>query len=278
MSANQEERVLSVSCVTFKPDYDELVSVFEKFLESVERKIISRLDIYLVDNGPHKSSYSVLMALKERLVTGDENVHITIISGHGNIGYGAANNLAINEACSEFHLIINPDVFVEKSALSTGLNYLSDHQAVGMLCAQARDEKDNIQYIAKRFPSLYVLALRLFVPESVNKHIKAKLSKYEYRDLLPTEKPLDIDLASGCFMLCRTEALKKVGGFDPLFFMYFEDFDLSLRIGQHYRVVHHPGVNIVHLGGGAGRKGFKHVLYFVSSAFKFFNKHGWKFY
>jgi GT2 family glycosyltransferase len=33
-------------------------------------------------------------------------------------------------------------------------------------------------------------------------------------------------------MLCRTSALQQVKGFDADFFLYFEDFDLSLRLGN----------------------------------------------
>jgi len=35
-------------------------------------------------------------------------------------------------------------------------------------------------------------------------------------------------------------------------------------------------VRIVHHGGGAARKGWRHVLRFTTSAVRFFNKHGWK--
>jgi GT2 family glycosyltransferase len=84
-----------------------------------------------------------------------------------------------------------------------------------------------------------------------------------------------IPLISGCFMFVRTETLKEVGGFDELYFLYFEDFDLSIRIGKLGKVVYAPRVRIVHHGGNAAGKGFHHLKMFIQSGIRFFNKHGW---
>jgi GT2 family glycosyltransferase len=77
-------------------------------------------------------------------------------------------------------------------------------------------------------------------------------------------------------MLCKTTELQKEGGFDPRFFLYFEDFDLSLRLGKHGAVVYLPTMRVRHGGGNAAKKGPEHRRYFIRSAVSFFNKHGWK--
>jgi GT2 family glycosyltransferase len=58
--------------------------------------------------------------------------------------------------------------------------------------------------------------------------------------------------------------------------MYFEDYDLSLRIGKEATVAYEPKARIVHHGGDAARKGLRHVQWFVASAWRFFSRHGWK--
>jgi len=58
--------------------------------------------------------------------------------------------------------------------------------------------------------------------------------------------------------------------------MYFEDYDLSLRIGREAGVAYVPEARIVHHGGDAARKGWRHVGWFVRSAWRFFSRHGWK--
>jgi hypothetical protein len=77
-------------------------------------------------------------------------------------------------------------------------------------------------------------------------------------------------------MVMRTAALRRVRGFDPAFFMYFEDYDLSVRLASEGTVAYEPAVRIVHHGGEAARKGGRHVLWFIASARRFFSRHGWR--
>jgi len=67
-----------------------------------------------------------------------------------------------------------------------------------------------------------------------------------------------------------------IGGFADAFFLYFEDFDLSLRAAAAGRLAYVPSVRIVHHGGHAARKGLRHVFLFVGSAMTFFGRHGWR--
>jgi GT2 family glycosyltransferase len=132
------------------------------------------------------------------------------------------------------------------------------------------------QYLCKRYPSLWVLFLRSFAPAFVRTRFSGAIERYEMRDLPADEAFSPVPLASGCFMLLRTGLFARLGGFDPRFFMYFEDYDLSLRIGHEARVAYVPGARIVHHGGEASRKGVRHVAWFVRSAWRFFAIHGWK--
>ena len=109
------------------------------------------------------------------------------------------------------------------------------------------------------------------------------MAAYERRDLetRPSAKTdsnvaSPVEIVSGCCMLCRTTALQQVSGFDPDFFLYFEDFDLSLRLGKLGDVVYLPSMRVRHGGGNAATKGGNHQRYFVRSALRFFNKNGWK--
>jgi GT2 family glycosyltransferase len=77
-------------------------------------------------------------------------------------------------------------------------------------------------------------------------------------------------------MFCRAAALREAGGFDPAFFLYFEDFSLSLELRKLGRLMYVPACRITHYGGQAGRKGLRHVLLFARSAFTFYRQYGWK--
>jgi GT2 family glycosyltransferase len=56
----------------------------------------------------------------------------------------------------------------------------------------------------------------------------------------------------------------------------FEDFDLSLRLGQHGKLAFLPSMRIVHAGGHAARKGLRHITLFIRSGFRFFKQWGWR--
>ncbi|MDT8407941.1 MAG: glycosyltransferase, partial [Methylococcales bacterium] len=133
------------------------------------------------------------------------------------------------------------------------------------------------QYLTKRYPSIWVLFLRGFAPDWLKHRFYKKLADYECQDRNETQT--QVEIASGCFMLLRRSAWRAVQGFDPDFFMYFEDFDLSLRLRQKgWGIAFTPTVRIQHHGGHSARKGLRHIGYFLVSAGRFFNRHGWKWY
>jgi N-acetylglucosaminyl-diphospho-decaprenol L-rhamnosyltransferase len=57
---------------------------------------------------------------------------------------------------------------------------------------------------------------------------------------------------SGSCLLVRRAAFEQVGGFDPSYFMYFEDVDLGDRLGQAgWSNVYVPSAEVEHAGGHA---------------------------
>jgi GT2 family glycosyltransferase len=123
---------------------------------------------------------------------------------------------------------------------------------------------------------VFDLALRGFAPRALRNLFSKRLDYYESRALATHETAMPVDLISGCFMFCRAEALKKAGGFSPAYFLYFEDFSLSLELGKFGRLMYVPACRIVHYGGHAGKKGLRHIAHFMTSAFRFYNHYGWK--
>lgn len=193
----------------------------------------------------------------------------------GNIGYGAAHNEALQAADSDFHLILNPDVEMAEDALYRAYLYLQQESDVVMVSPRASDSNGQVQYLCKRYPSVLALTLRGFAPGFVREWFRAYLASYEIREHCSDGAVADVPLVSGCCMFARTSALRSVSGFSDNFFMYFEDFDLSLRLHAQGRLVYLPSMQIVHHGGYSARKGLRHISMFVSSGWKFFRTHGW---
>ncbi|NJN52908.1 MAG: glycosyltransferase family 2 protein, partial [Gammaproteobacteria bacterium] len=122
-----------------------------------------------------------------------------------------------------------------------------------------------------------ILAMRALAvrPSLTNGYFGRKVAHYTYGGELPSAAPHPIALASGCFMFCRTSALQKVNGFDERYFLYFEDYDLSLRMRQVGEIMEVPFARITHYGGHTMRRGLRRVGHFVRSSVTYFNAHGW---
>lgn len=228
---------------------------------------------FVVDNGPQSHRGEIARALE---AWDREAGPLELVCGHGNVGYGRANNLVLPKIDSDLHLVMNPDVELARDALARAMASLRAHPEVGMATPAAFGDDGARQYLCKRYPTLWVLFLRGFAPARLRRRFAAALDHYEMRDAIGERFHSGVPLASGCFMLVRTQLFRRLGGFDPRFFMYFEDYDLSLRVGRIAPVAYVPEARIVHHGGEAARKGWRHVLWFARSAWRFFSRHGWK--
>ena len=268
---------LSVAIVTFDPDAGLLRGTLRSLATSAllarERGLLSSIELCVVDNGPDGARPRIDAALTEWPAPLGP---ATRLEGHGNVGFGRANNLALARADSDFHLVLNPDVELEAEALSAALAALGEHADVGLVAPAVFDDHGERQYLCKRYPTVWVLFLRGFAPAFLRQRFAHALADYEMRDAIADRFVKGIALASGCFMLLRTPLLRRLGGFDPRFFMYFEDYDLSLRAGREAAIAYVPQARVVHHGGNAARKGWRHVAWFVSSAARFFSRHGWR--
>lgn len=262
--------------MTFRSDEAMLTQTFSSLIAAVERLRASRpgfsASVCLVDNGGDATK---LASAKE--VFSNSEIDCKVLTGHGNVGYAQGHNLAIREAESTYHLVLNPDIDMVPDALEQALDFLDARRDAGLLTPQIGSECGRIQYLCRRYPALFDLLVRGFLPARMRQFFAGRLAHYEMRDVINDHDIVwDPPIVSGCFMLFRTEVLKKLGGFDPRYFLYFEDYDLSLRTHDVARVAYVPSVRVIHHGGGASRKGFAHIRMFAASAFKFYNRFGWR--
>lgn len=269
---NASPPALTVSLVVHTLDH----AVVRNTLDSLKRAadyarqagVLGSMQLALINNGNDEPA---LRTLQQSV---DEDAEL--ISGHGNVGYGRGHNLAIEAAQSHFHLVLNPDVYLQERSLVEGLDWLQQHPDTVAVAPAIFTADGEPEYACKRYPSVLDFVLRGFAPASIRRRFRRRLAYYEMQDLSRSEPTSGIPVISGCCMLFRTDALKKLGGFDPRYFLYFEDFDLSLRARQLGTLTFLPDMHITHLGGNSARKGLRHILMFGRSAIRFFNTHGWR--
>ncbi|MGI9285188.1 MAG: glycosyltransferase [Pseudomonadales bacterium] len=272
---------LSVSIVTFESDRTLLAATFQSLLKSVTRarEALPALhaQLYVIENEVHHRR--CLQQVQQLLQSAQSDVFadVKLSTSESNVGFGGGHNHAINALDSDIHLILNPDVELADDAILNALEFFESAPEVGLLSPRAVDANNSYLYLCKRYPAVFDLFVRGFVPQRWHHLFKERLSRYEMRELnVPQASVAAIEIVSGCCMFVRTPLLQAVGGFNDKYFLYFEDFDLSLRIGQLAGLAYVPSVNIIHYGGDAARKGWRHILLFARSALRFFQDHGWR--
>lgn len=154
--------------------------------------------------------------------------HAKIIINASNLGFGAGNNIGIQQVETEYTLIFNPD------------------------CKLAIHDVENLLDAAELYPNAALIAPQGFHADGKIQpsyraafYEKRKKSQYAIPDGICSAKWLH-----GCCILIRTQAFKKFGGFDTRFFLFFEDDDLCLKsIKSGYDCILQPAANVIHLGG-----------------------------
>ena len=265
---------ISLALVLFRPERLEFSGTLQSLSLALSTSGIS-YELNIIDNSPPDYDSSEIESLFANYFSSGEYRYQRCQT---NLGFGAGHNLIL-DTDSEFHLILNPDLVLDEDAISNALAFMQANPECGLLTPRAYWENGQRQFLCKRHPTVLGLLLRGFAPSVIKKLFHKHLAHYEMADVINEQEVYwDPPIVSGCFMLFRTEVWKQLGGFDPRFFLYFEDFDLSLRAQAITRIAYVPSVRIIHHGGHASRKGWRHIKMFTRSMITFFSIHGWKWY
>ncbi len=252
--------MINASIVLYNNNEDEINRLIKNISES---PIVKK--IFVIDNSIRKTELK-------------NNEKLTYIFNNENIGYGKAHNIGLKESISDNivkgHLIINPDVEITPNEIKKLYNYLISNEDVGIVVPKVIYPDGEIQYLSKLLPDPFDLIFRRFF--YFTDFAKKKINKYELR-FTNYNKIMEIGVASGSCMLININALKKTGLFDERYFMYLEDYDLSRRIGEFYKIIFFPDVTIKHKYEMHSYKRLKMLIVHIISAIKYFNKWGWFF-
>jgi GT2 family glycosyltransferase len=256
-----DQIVVSASIVLYKTDEN----ILRRTMDSFE---CCNLDVrfYLIDNSPSN--------VLERFATSSKIQYFHIPS---NIGFGSAHNIAIQNALdsgSNYHFVINPDVYFEEDIISSMVAYMQTDLSIGMIMPKILNLDGTIQYLPKLLPSpMSILWRKIRIPQ---KKYSKFISHYELR-YLEQDITYNAPILSGCFTLLCLKAVEEVGMYDDRFFMYFEDWDLSRRMHKKYKTIYYPKVSVYHGYESGANKSIRLFKIFIKSSFRYFNKWGWFF-
>jgi len=228
-----------------------------------------RLEIIVVDNASPDDQHGLLDPLREkgvRLVYSDENT-----------GYSGGVNHGMRYVTSEWVMVCNPDVVLMPGSLICMLDLLYKDPKVGLVGPRGWLDPGfhfllpPVERLAL-WPHLYETAGRVF--QRVGRSFSLVRSKYALR-YWQGQGPFDADVISGYCFLMPSALARKMGPFDTKFPFYYEDNDLSCRLGQAgYRRIFAKDTRVIHFYNKSAGPIFDEVIqkYYRSKSY-FFKKH-----
>ncbi len=234
---------LSISIVVYKEDFVQIKECLLSLLNAIPHDISYK--ITLIDNGALELNKN--NDLEFKIKNNFTNLPITYLISPKNGGYGYGHNQVILKSDAEYHLILNNDVYLMPDSLKNAFEFMQQHQQIGMLVPDVYDMNENRVHLCRHNPSLWISFLRRFSPDFLKKIFHNQLNKFEMQDKNYNEVMFKLSNPTGCFMFCRLDLLKCLGGFDEKFFMYYDDSDLGRRLAKISQIAYSPTVRIKHV-------------------------------
>ncbi len=234
---------LSVIVVNFQG-----LKVMQDCLHSVAAHLSGRLDydVWVVDNASTDGSQEWLRTY-EAATPG-----VTIILNSKNLGFAAANNLALRQCTGQFVLLLNSDALLTDDSVRQGLEFLRTHPQAFGVGAKLWNQDGTVGPSYGHFPGPLTVArelgqrtfgaLRAIAPDS-------------------NQPACTVDFPCGAYFLINAAWLPKVGLLDEDYFLYFEETDWARRAWNLGHPIHYlPQCSAIHLGGGSSKSATKLVM------------------
>lgn len=200
----------------------------------MKQSVASEMEILVVDNHSDDESIAFIRAQ----LTGKKNVKI--IEERDNIGYGRGNNAAAKAAQGEYLLILNPDNVLPVDGAEKMLAYMKKNADVGVVGPALLYPDGTVRPSARSFPHPFDLLKKRLFPTQWHSTFDAE------RALKEKKESVDVDWLVGACLLMKRDVFLSLDGFDPRYFLFFEDIDLCRRIkNAGKRVVYLPSLHVL---------------------------------
>ena len=256
--------VIIVSYNTKKETKQTLESVVAEVARSANLQ--KKTEILVVDNASSDGSIEMLTTFKK-----NNTLPITLIKNKKNVGFGVANNQALEKSTAKYVVFLNSDTIVQPGGLSKVIHsfesvknpevtseldsYGDTLDRIGIIAPTLLNSDGSIQPQGGSTPTLATLLVHMFFLDDIpfigsflpsTQHT----GKSNYHSQLQEKDTtlMPIDWVGGTALFARTDMLDEIGPFDKNIFMYGEDIELCMRAKKHHwDVAIHTEAQVTHL-------------------------------
>ena len=196
-----------------------------------------------------------------------------------NPGYGRGFNQLWEQWCATHGVpplvaVLNTDLSWQPGVFEQLATWLEQHPEVTAAAPELRFPNGRRQFLCKRNPTLLALISRRCIPHRLKPKALRRYDRwYTMRDQSYSQVFASPYL-SGCCLWMRGWAVQAIGGFDPRFFLYFEDADITRRLAAHGPTVNLPITTVTHHWGRGSYGSWRLTLVNLHSAWLYFRKWG----
>jgi GT2 family glycosyltransferase len=144
---------------------------------------------------------------------------VKLVRSPENLGFGRGNNLGFKSVETPYLLFLNPDASIKLDGLKVLVEFLESHSKAGIVGPATLILDKGYQYAGKLLTPMRLIRTSL--------GFGAK--REEERVIEPGGEPFQTTWICGAVFMIRSSLFRELGGFDPRFFLYYEETDLCLR-------------------------------------------------
>ena len=216
-----ESKLVAIVTVTYNSK-----DFIKRFLESVS-PVLTKLNQFIlvcVDNASQDKTCEIITEFANST---DLQRKVYLVVESENLGFGRGCNKGVKFArqfSPDYLWFLNPDTTIDESAALSLLQFYDNYKQADFVGSVLRNSAGEMRSGAFRFPGLMTTLssnLRLGLFDRV-------FSRFTISQPIPAE-PAKADWLTGGSFVAKTNAFEALKGFDPNYFLYFEDIDFFLR-------------------------------------------------
>jgi N-acetylglucosaminyl-diphospho-decaprenol L-rhamnosyltransferase len=208
-------------------------------LTSLRAHVDRRHQVILVDNNSTQAEARAL---------GGEFPGVEFVACPENGGFSKGNNAGAVHATGDVLLFLNNDTLVESDFVVPLLRRFDESPRAGIVGPELLNADGSFQLSAGRLPSFAREILDKAIAGAIGSGNRAAHRFVERR----YARARPVEWVTGAALAVQRDLYGRLGGFDPSFFMFFEDKDLCARVRQAgFEVWFEPASRLKHLRGGS---------------------------